>query len=304
MTLPAIRTLRYLSFWRDLLIAAAVASACALVAAWFNLQEVLYARTRRWEALQLDELPVAIFAFSIVLVALYARRLQQLRRALNENRRLAQHALDAQEAERKHLARELHDELGQYLNAIKLDAQTMNGLAVAGPDRDAAGRIVHNADHVYAVVGDMIRRLRPVGLDELGLVAALESCVASWRASQPQLAMRLQTVGNVDDLGESLNLAIYRVVQEGLTNCVKHASAREVQVHLQRMRDSRNRDVVVLTIVDDGIGMAQQQGGQGAGQGLAGIRERINMAGGELVLAGGPGVGVSIRAEFPLQGSA
>jgi two-component system sensor histidine kinase UhpB len=304
MTLPAIRTLRYLSFWRDLLIAAAVASACALVAAWFNLQEVLYARTRRWEALQLDELPVAIFAFSIVLVALYARRLQQLRRALNENRRLAQHALDAQEAERKHLARELHDELGQYLNAIKLDAQTMNGLAVAGPDRDAAGRIVQNADHVYAVVGNMIRRLRPVGLDELGLVAALESCVASWRASQPVLAMRLQTAGNVDDLGESLNLAIYRVVQEGLTNCVKHASAREVQVLLQRMRDSRNRDVVVLTIVDDGIGMAQQQDGQGAGQGLAGIRERINMAGGGLVLDSGPGLGVSIRAEFPLQGSA
>jgi len=71
------------------------------------------------------------------------------------------------------------------------------------------------------------------------------------------------------------------------------------------MRDSRDRDAVMLTIVDDGIGMAQQQeGGQEAWQGLAGIRERIKMAGGELVLASGPGLGVSIRAEFPLQGSA
>jgi glucose-6-phosphate-specific signal transduction histidine kinase len=303
MTWPHSRPARYLSVWRDLLVAAAFAAVCALLAAHFNLQEALFAYTRRWEPLQLDELPVAIFVFSACLVGLYARRLLQLRRALAENRRLAQHAVDAQETERKHLARELHDELGQYLNAIKLDARAMNEVATA-TDHGAAHRIVHNADHVYAVVGGMIRRLRPVALDELGLVAALEACVNSWRASQPNLDIRLHTKGDLDDLGESLNLAIYRIVQESLTNCVKHASARGVEVRLQRMPDPRGGDVAVLSIVDDGVGMALPQGmveQVAEGWGLAGIRERVNMVDGELEVLSAQGAGVSIRAVFALQ---
>ena len=298
MTQPVAQPARYLSVWRDLLIAAVVATACALLAARFNLQEVVFEYSRRWEALQLDEVPVAIFVFAVCLVALYARRLQQLRRALNENRRLAQQALDAQEAERKHLARELHDELGQYLNAIKLDAQAIGGMGE--PDKEASRRIVHNADHVYAVVSGMIRRLRPVALDELGLVAALEACAGSWRASQPDLAIRLQTLGDLDDLGESLNLAIYRIVQEGLTNCVKHASASEVDIRLQRLVDPRGRDVAVLTIWDDGVGMSLPND-HATGRGLAGMRERINMLGGELEVVSGNGAGVSIRAVFDLR---
>jgi two-component system, NarL family, sensor histidine kinase UhpB len=299
MTQPVTRPARDLSVWRDLLVAAAIAVSCALLAAHFNLQEAVYAYTRRWETLQLDELPVAIFIFSACLVGLYARRLQQLRRALAENRRLAQQGLDAQEAERKHLARELHDELGQYLNAIKLDALALGEVA-SRPDQDINRRIVQNADHVYAVVSDMIRRLRPVGLDELGLVAALEACVGSWRASQPALAIGLQTQGNLDDLGESLNLAIYRIVQESLTNCVKHASARKVEVHLQRLVDDRGRDVAVLTISDDGVGMALPQS-TNSGRGLSGMRERVNMVGGQLDLISGTGSGVSIRVVFDLK---
>jgi hypothetical protein len=145
-----------------------------------------------------------------------------------------------------------------------------------------------------------------VALDELGLVAALEACVASWQASQSMPVFRLQTLGNLDDLGETLNLAIYRIVQEALTNCVKHASARLVEVRLQRMLDS-GLDAAVLTIVDDGVGMSLPPGAGGnanAGHGHAGMRERISMVGGEFEMQSGKGSGVSIRAVFPLQAGA
>ena len=105
------------SVWRDLGIAVAVAMASGVVAAWFNLHESMFSWTRRWERLQLDEFPVVLLAFALCLAVMNARRLVELRRLLRENRLLAQKALASQEAERKHLARELHDELGQYLNA-------------------------------------------------------------------------------------------------------------------------------------------------------------------------------------------
>jgi two-component system, NarL family, sensor histidine kinase UhpB len=292
--------MRGLSVWRDLIVAAVVSGACALLAAGLDLQETLFEHTRRWERVQLDELQVALLVFAICLVVLYARRLLQLGRALGENRRLSMRALHAQEDERKHLARELHDELGQYLNAIKLDAQALGGIAPDGPNGAPAHRIAQNTDHVYCVVTDMIRRLRPVGLDELGLVAALEACVGRWRATQPALAIQLRTHGNLEDLSESLNLAIYRVVQESVTNCIRHASAHKVQVDLRRQPDLGGQEFVVLTIADDGVGMDAAQGGI-PGRGLEGMRERMNLVGGEFDLRSGRGTGVSIRATFPLQ---
>jgi glucose-6-phosphate-specific signal transduction histidine kinase len=292
---------RDLSVWRDLLLAAAVATACALFAAHIDLHEALFAYTRRWEALQLDELPIAVFVFAGCLVVLYARRLQQLGLALGDNRRLAQRTLDVQEAERKHLARELHDELGQHLNAIKLDAQALTVPPLATHDAGTVQRILINTDHVYGVVSDMIRRLRPAALDELGLVAALEACVDRWRASQPVVAVRLQTEGELDDLGENLSLAIYRIVQEGLTNCMKHAAARQVEVRLQRQTAARGGDAVMLMIVDDGAGMSPSSLAS-AGHGLAGMRERVSMLGGHFDLhAGQHGDGLAICASFPLQ---
>lgn len=299
MKSPA-RLLRDLSVWRDLVVAAVVAGACALLAAGLDFQETLFEHTRRWEQVQLDELQVALLVFAVCLVVLYARRLKQLRRALGENRLLSMRALQAQEDERKHLARELHDELGQYLNAIKLDAQALGANTPDGSNGASAHRIIQNTNHVYGVVTDMIRRLRPVGLDDLGLVAALEACVGRWRASQPALSIQLHTLGNLEDLGESLNLAIYRVVQESLTNCIRHASARKVLVDLRRQLDLAGREIAVLSITDDGVGMDPAQSG-GAGRGLEGMRERVNMVGGEFDLLAGLGTGVSIRATFSLQ---
>jgi signal transduction histidine kinase len=279
------------SLWRDLSLAVAAALLAAVLAAQVELHERIFDFTRRWERYQLDEWPAALLVFALCMVLFYARRHAQLRRALAENRYLVSRMLDVQEEERRRLARELHDELGQTLNAIKLDA-------LALPASPAAQRIAAHADHVYGAAGDLVRRLRPPALDELGLVAALEACVDRWRVSHPELQVQLSIGGALDDLGEQLNLALYRVVQETLTNAVRHAQARHLFIDLTR--DAGRAGGVLLEMRDDGAGMPLPLPPH-QGSGLAGMRERVRLLGGRFELLSEPGQGVTIRAEIPLR---
>src|SRR5690606_33857137 len=121
------------------------------------------------------------------------------------------------------------------------------------PGSAAAERIAGNADRVYAAAGDLVRRLRPTALDELGLRAALEACADRWRLSHPQLSVQLSMNGQLDALGEARSLALYRIVQEGLTNCVRHAEARHFYIDLTR--DAGPAGGVVLEMRDDGRGL-------------------------------------------------
>lgn len=289
MKSPLLEPLRRDSLWRDLAIALGAALLAAVLAAQVELHERVFDATRRFEHLELDELPSALLVFALCMVVLYARRHAQLRRVLGENRYLVRRLLEVQEEERRRLARELHDELGQTLNAIKLDA-------LALPGNEVAQRIAANADHVYAAAGDLVRRLRPMALDELGLRAALEACVARWCRSHPALNVQLSMSGELDDLGEARALAIYRIVQEGLTNCVRHAGARNFYIDLTR--DPAPGGGVLLEMRDDGRGLPQD-GARPRGSGLAGMRERVTLLGGRFEVLSQPGQGVTIRAEVP-----
>jgi signal transduction histidine kinase len=298
--------------WRDLALAAVITLASAVLAAYFELSERIFSYTRHWEHFQLDEWPVAAFVLALcfawiswrryrqVLVQLEARRAAEthLAAALAENRELAQQHLQVQESERKHLARELHDELGQYLNAIKLDAVAIReGTAPEdSPTALSAARTLKAVDHVHAVVNDMIRRLRPAGLDELGLVAALENCVDHWRQRLPGTHFTLSLSGSLDDLGESMNLTIYRLIQEGLTNSSRHAGAGRIDINLSRAGD------VLLTIADDGRGVDTSS--RGSGFGLSGMKERVELMGGTFSVDSSPGRGFAIEARLPVVGSA
>jgi len=291
---PSQRTLAGNSLWRDLFIAAAAAVLVAILASLTELNELLFDMTRNWERVQLDEWPAALLAFALCMVALYARRHAQLQRALGDNRHLVARLIDVQEQERRRLARELHDELGQTLNAIKLDALA---LPAAGADPAAiARRIACNADHVYQAAGDLVRHLRPPALDELGLVDALEACVDRWRQSHPALAIQLSTGGDLKSLGETVNLAIYRLVQEALTNCVRHAQAQHFFIDLTRGPAPQGR--VLLEMRDDGTGMSAGADTR-VGSGLTGMRERVGLLGGDFELLSDAGRGTTIRVEIP-----
>jgi len=285
------------SLWRDLLIAAAVALLVAVLASAFELSELIFRATRSWESLQLDEWPTALLAFALCMVALYARRHAQLQLALAENRHLLARLLDVQEQERRRLARELHDELGQTLNAIKLDALALlPHSGESGGIEAIAARIAHHADHVYRAAGDLVRHLRPPALDELGLVDALEACVDRWRDSHPALAMQLSTGGNLEGLGETVNLAIYRIVQEALTNCVRHAKAHHFYIDLTREQGPQGR--ILLEMRDDGRGFNPHSVPPSA-SGLQGMRERIGLLRGRFELLSEPAKGTTVRVEIP-----
>jgi glucose-6-phosphate-specific signal transduction histidine kinase len=297
--------------WTDLAIVLIVAAACWWIAANVELIEWLYVLTRQWERFQVDELAVVLVALAIGMTWFALRRYSDARtevrrrneaqgrlaESLAEQRRLAQRYVLMQEAERKALARELHDELGQYLNAIKIDAVAIRDAASDGAARAAgAGAIITNADHVYRTVSGLIRRLRPVGLDELGLAAALEHIVDGARVRSVGTRFTLAIEGDVERLGENCDLTIYRLVQEGLTNCAKHASASEVDIRL--MRGSDRCDNITLTMTDNGAGSDWAQ--QREGLGLVGMRERVEALGGALHVTTAPGYGFRFVASFPL----
>jgi signal transduction histidine kinase len=301
--------------WRDIGAVLGITVLSVILSAQFQLSEALYTLTRRWERVQIDELPIGLLVMSMCLIwlswkrhrharrELHARRLAEARLAgaLAENRGLAREALRIQEGERKYLARELHDELGQYLNAIKLDAVAISDSGGQDPQAsiDASLAIIRAVDHVHGVVGDMIARLRPVGLDELGLAAAVEHCVDQWAKRLPDTRFELSVDGNFDDLSESLSLTLYRLVQEGLTNVYKHANANRVEVALERVKSAGGEtDELGLTVADDGCGM--EAGVRTSRFGLSGMRERVEMAGGSFVLKSAPGCGLRFTARLPV----
>jgi glucose-6-phosphate-specific signal transduction histidine kinase len=304
---PAASLPRHKSAGSDVMAVIGISALSLVLSAHFQVTEMLFALTRRWEYFQLDELPFGLLVLAIGLIWLSWRRYRQAQLAearlagvLADNRRLAQEHLRIQELERKHLARELHDELGQYLNAIKLDA-----VAIAGGEAQFVTQtslsIIRSVDHVHAAVSDMIGRLRPLGLDELGLAAAIEHCVDQWRRRLPGTHFSLTTRGELDELNEGLSLTLYRLIQEGLTNVYKHSAATQVHIVLERRAALANEgNQVLLTVADNGRGVAA--GELTSGFGLSGMRERVEMVGGTFLLESTPGSGLSFEAHLPAQG--
>lgn len=301
------------SHWRDIALVIVVIAATEGFCDYYNVAETLHRLTRPYEHLQFDELPVVALVAALALAWFAWRRYREARRelrrrqateaslaaALNENRRLAWHYIDAQEKERRSLARELHDELGQYLNAIKLDAVALNTTPAETATHKRAGNILDSIDHMHRSVQGLIRRFRPVGLDELGLAAALENNVSHWRRYLSDTQLELRMDGNVDGCSEAVNLALYRLVQEGLTNISRHAQAHRVFIHLERVGAADGTaDSIQLTIHDDGVGANPNLANSGLG--LIGMRERVELLSGHFEKDSAPGKGFTLNARLPV----
>ncbi len=295
---------------RDAAVVIAATLLAVIVCAKFDLGEAVTGWTRPYERLQLDELPLILLVMAIGLIWFSSRRYGEakrqlaLRRAadaklaetLTENQRLALKYVDMQEHERKTLARDLHDELGQYVNAIKLDAVSIREAAADRPAiRDTARVVIANVDRVYEVLRGLIRQLRPVGLDELGLVAALENCVNEWRSRLPAAQIEMLCGAELDALDESRALVVFRLVQEALTNVARHSSATRVEIHIGSAASAQGIDI---SIIDNGRGA--DLGVRGTGLGLIGMRERVAALGGSISVSSARGAaGFEVRAFLP-----
>ncbi|HHA19643.1 MAG TPA: PAS domain-containing protein, partial [Methylophaga sp.] len=222
---------------------------------------------------------------------------------LRETRLLAQHISEVQEGERRHLARELHDELGQCLTAIKTDAVLIRNRTEQTEPKvfTSAQAIIDVASHIYDVVHNMITRLRPSPLDDLGLVPTLEESISAWQGRKPDINFKLHVAGTLDNLNEMMNMTVFRVVQESITNAVRHADASEIAISVINEHDMKNdREQLVIDISDDGKGMEVQDFHSDVDFGLLGMRERAQSMGGTFQLNSALGEGVSIHITIPL----
>jgi len=217
---------------------------------------------------------------------------------LDENRKLNRKLIELQEEERKALARELHDEMGQTLTAIRTEAAV-----IAEQSKDEVTPVFHSAraigqasDHLYKLTHSLIRRLRPTALDDLGLAAAIETLVSDWRSRRPGLPCRLELDDDLQALPEAIKVAIYRFVQEALTNVLRHAAASHVYVAV-----TRDAGRICVRVEDDGRGLdtnARQRAGRHFG--LVGMRERIEGLEGKLEIDSEPNRGLRLKACIPL----
>jgi two-component system sensor histidine kinase UhpB len=212
-------------------------------------------------------------------------------------REVAATALNAAEEERKRIARELHDETAQLLAALLIRIRVVRNAsdaeAVAGPLEDMRREIGHALDGVRRFA----RGLRPPALDELGLLPAIESHVRSIREIT-EIDLSLDAEGTPDgDLPPEASLAVYRIVQEALSNVVRHSGATRASV-----RVVREPDRLVVTVEDDGHGfnVAEVRAAR-RGLGLFGMGERAAYLGGRVDVQSAPGTGTRVRAEIPLR---
>ncbi len=205
-----------------------------------------------------------------------------------------QRVVTAQELERRRLARELHDETGQALTSILLGLRGLEDVHDEAALRAAVGEVRELVRSTLQDVRRLAVELRPKALDDFGLVAALERLTDNFAE---QTGMAIEFVPNLQGDGRfppEVETALYRLVQESLTNIVKHARAKSVSIVLTQKAES-----ISVVVEDDGVGFEPGRE-TGDGIGLLGMRERVGLFGGRVVLESRPGAGTTVVAEVPL----
>lgn len=228
---------------------------------------------------------------------------ERLQHTIGTQQRLAHRLLSAREEERLHLSRELHDEFGQYLASLNAEAGFALELADEGVPalRPCAESIGRTTRHMMEVLQRILHRLRPLGLEEFGLRASLQQLVDDWnRRGRGATDFSLHIDAPLDRLPDELAVHLYRIVQESMTNAVRHGQARQVAVALRA--DGAG---LQLTIRDDGRGLAPAGpvgnggGGPGGGFGLLGMEERVLALGGTLDIRPAADGGTTVAVGLP-----
>jgi two-component system, NarL family, sensor histidine kinase UhpB len=213
--------------------------------------------------------------------------------------KMSEQVLAAQEDERKRIARELHDETAQALTTLLIRLKILEKARTEGEMRGQIDELRELTAQTLEAVRKLAVELRPATLDDLGLLAALEAYTESYRSRMP-VRVTFSADGFEDRdrrLEPEIELVLYRVVQEALTNVAKHADAQDVYVRL-----SRGEQEVLAMVADDGQGfrVAEMMRSRERGLGLFGMQERLALVGGQLVIDSAPGQGTRVHARVPL----
>ena len=231
---------------------------------------------------------------------------QEARRQKEALRKLTRRLIHSYEEERRHISRELHDEMGQSLTAVRTDAMTIANIAKDKlPEiHERAQSILKMAGQTYDMAHRIMKRLRPSALYDLGLIDALEDLLEEWRKKDSSTQFILSVSGEFNDLEDEVSISIYRIIQECITNAVRHSGGTSVTIKMSRVLtidpNNENRELIHLLVTDNGIGLVDEIIGRKDSFGLAGIRERAQSLGGELMIHNAEDKGLSIEVILPI----
>jgi two-component system sensor histidine kinase UhpB len=222
----------------------------------------------------------------------FNRMAVRLNRLEDSNRRLTGQMLAIQEEERADLARDLHDEMGPFLFTMRLDAEAIAVEARKNAQpaiAERAAALNEAVSHIQNHVRSILKQLRPDGLAETGLKVAVGNLATFWQRHHGGIAIHLDI--SAQDFGAETDAAIYRLVQEGLTNAARHGAAKQVWIAV-----TADRDAIGVLVEDDGVGFRDASAG---GLGLKGMRERLAALGGSLSVSARSGGGTRLAARIP-----
>jgi signal transduction histidine kinase len=244
---------------------------------------------------------VLVSAAGILRIRWLERRARQQHHAAEqtskEMRNLSIQLRHAQEEERREISRELHDEVGQKLTAMRMELGTLERLRKIGDGQfdSSLVEIKGLAEQSLRIIRDIAAGLRPSMLDDLGLGPALQKQVREF-SKRTNTPASVEIEGDFGGLGDRQCIYIYRIVQEALTNCAKHAHARQIAFQM-----AGNHEGIDLKIVDDGVGFDPQRTAH-SGLGLIGIEERVRELGGQIAIQSSPERGTIIHVNIPRNG--
>lgn len=299
---------------RDALVASVIILISYLLIMRIDLAEYLAGKFAKYENAQLDELPFLLLLMALGLAWFTYRRMRErgseitlrmqaedkIMRLLTENKALTQHLIKVQEAERQQLAIDLHDDIGQYLLAIRLDASALNLSMNDSPEPSNvhlhARRILSNAQHIQEMTRTLMHRLRPAPTDVKGLFDSIQQLTQEWHQQHPQITLETNIAQFSETFSQQMSITIYRLIQETLTNISKYANASHVSINLCLKRDETNR-YIYLEIKDNGDGYSSDTV---QGMGMIGMRERVASVMGEFNISSHINQGVKVEAKIPL----
>jgi signal transduction histidine kinase len=218
-----------------------------------------------------------------------------LRADHNQSQLLSQRLVASQEAERRSIALELHDQIGQLLTGLKLTLER----STRAPTKSARNHLVNEAQNLISDLMARVRNLsiglRPTMLDDLGLLPTMEWHVRNY-SDLTKITVALDPIGVDQRFPPEVETAAYRICQEALTNIARHAEVNEARVSLRI-----DGDKLVIQVEDDGVGFSPDQISSFAACGLSGMRERVRLLGGKFTLNSIPGQGTCVTAELPVR---